>query len=291
MQINPILTTNASGSFSKATDGYIAGTYLADPAIRFALAGGILAAGQNPIWGGVGISEAVPAGTSSPQLGGSIIRATSLAAVTTGQEAVGRLTGFSVFDQAHDMINSPQSPVPSASAGQGVKFFRLGSGARVVVPCDPVLINLRTYLIKSLVSWDFINQLLVPYEGTLTISSGTYNDTTGVVVLTMSAPITFTAGDSVVVSSLTGTGAYASLNGTFTAIATTSGSTVTYNAGAGLGASAITGGSLTLGSGSDVALPCNVLDVDAGNSMVPVYDPVTQFVTWNRTGSAAVIQI
>ena len=78
-----------------------------------------------------------------------------------------------------------------------------------------------------------------------TISSGTYNNGTGVVVLTVSAPITYGIGGVITVAGLTGTGAFASLNGTFTTIATTSSTTVTYNAGAGLGVSTITGGGIT----------------------------------------------
>lgn len=285
MNFNPILTTNASGSFSSATDGYIAGTFMDDPAIRNELAGGIIASTETkPMWGGIGISENVIGSSQSPQLGGNITRAANLTANTAG-----KLTGFSVFNQAHDWLNYPQSPVPTGSAGMGVKFFRLGSLARIVVAADPALASLRNALIEPLVSWDFVNQLLVPYLGTLTISSGTYVSGTGVVTLTMSAPITFNPGDAVVVSGLTGTGAYASLNGTFTALAGTTGSTIVYNAGAGAGAATITGGSVTLGSGSDVALPVKVLDIDVGNSMVPSYDPVTGFVTWNRSGSAAVI--
>jgi hypothetical protein len=76
------------------------------------------------------------------------------------------------------------------------------------------------------------------------IASGTYNNSTGVVTLTMSASIKFGPSGNIVVSGLTGTGAFASLNGIFAPIAPTSGTTVTYNAGAGLGASTITGGSL-----------------------------------------------
>lgn len=76
------------------------------------------------------------------------------------------------------------------------------------------------------------------------ITSGAYNNGTGVVTLVMSGAIKFSAGGNIVVSGLTGTGAFASLNGTFAPIAPTSGTTVTYNAGAGLGASTITGGAL-----------------------------------------------
>jgi hypothetical protein len=169
-----------------------------------------------------------------------------------------------------------------------VPSYRLGSGARIAVACDPALASLYGLKISSQVSWDFVNQLLVPYIGTLTISSGTYNNTTGLVTLTMSTSVTFSAGDSIVVSSLTGTGAYASLDGTFTALSAT-GTTVTYNPGAGLGASTITGGSLTLGSGASSALPCSVLDIQVGNSMTVAYSG--GLATWNYSGSCAVIQI
>ncbi len=78
-----------------------------------------------------------------------------------------------------------------------------------------------------------------------TISSGTYNSATGVVVLTVSGAITYGIGGVITVAGLTGTGAFASLNGAFTTITTTNGTTVTYNAGAGLGAATITGGGIT----------------------------------------------
>ena len=78
-----------------------------------------------------------------------------------------------------------------------------------------------------------------------TISSGTYNNATGVVTLTVSVAITYGVGGIITVAGLTGTGAFASLNGTFTTISPTSSTTVTYNAGAGLGAATITGGGIT----------------------------------------------
>lgn len=76
------------------------------------------------------------------------------------------------------------------------------------------------------------------------ITSGTYNNATGVVTLTMALAIGFGAGGRITVSGLTGTGAFASLNDIFPTISPTSGTTVTYNAGAGHGASTITGGSI-----------------------------------------------
>lgn len=87
--------------------------------------------------------------------------------------------------------------------------------------------------------------ILAAFPANATITSGTYNSSTGVVTLTMSATIGFGVGGTITVKSLTGTGAFASLNGIFPTIAPTSGTTVTYNAGAGLGASTITGGAIT----------------------------------------------
>jgi hypothetical protein len=288
VSFNPVLTTNAQGSFGVTTDGYIQGTALNDPAVRNELAGGYLGDSETiPMWGGVGISEVIPgaSGTPNSALGGGIVRASTLSAATAGQ-----LTGFSVFDQNSAAINTPQSPVPLLGSRQLVNFYRLGTNARIAVKADPSLASILGDPITQHVSWDFVNQLLVPYIGTLTISSGTYNSTTGLVTLTMSAAVAFSAGDAIVVSSLTGTGAYAALDGTFTALSA-SGTTVTYNAGAGHGAATITGGSLTLGSGASSALPVKVLDLNIGNSMTVSYDPATGFATWDRSGNAAIILI
>lgn len=277
---NPNVTTNASGSFGVDTEGYVQGTALNDPAVRYALSGGKLATSETlPMWGGVAIEELIPSGGNS--LGGDIKRAVGLTTVT----------GFSVFDQNFAAVNTPQSPVPLAASGVQVNFYRMGSGARVAVACDPSLVSVEGDPITQQVAWDFTNQRLVPYLGTLTISSGTYDNTTGEVVLIMSAPITFGAGDSIEVSSLTGTGAFASLDGTFTAETGSTGTTVKYNAGAGKGAATITGGSLTVGGSASQALPVKVLGFNIGNSMTVAYDSATGFATWDRSGSAAIILI
>jgi hypothetical protein len=286
--INPYLTTVGQGLFNTTSVGLRQGTAYPDPATRYALRGGILAAGETlPMWGGVGIYENVPGPVGATQpliaLGPQVGRATGL----TGSLA---LAGFSVFDQAYGMITSPQSPVPLIGTSGNVMSYALGSRARIAVQCDPILVDLQTGPIGAQVSWDFVNQLLVPYIGTLTITSGSYNNTTGLVTLVMSAPVTFDAGDAIVVSGLGGSGNYADLAGTFTAL-TASGTSVTYNAGAGIGASAITSGSLTLGSGASSALPVKVLDVQASNCETVTYNAVTGFATWNYNGAAAVIQI
>lgn len=286
--INPSLTSVAAGTFNTSSVGLVQGTAYPDPSTRFALAGGVLASTETvPMWGGVGIYEQVPgAGTfgTRPMVSlGSIVGRGTAATGNTG------LSGFSVFDQAYGMINSPQSPVPLIGSYGQVMYYRLGSRARIAVACDPALVDLQGETVTSQVSWDYVNQLLIPYVGTLTISSGTYNNTTGLVTLTMSAPVTFSAGDAIIVSGLTGT-AINGQNGTYTALSA-SGTTVTYLAAAALGATTITGGSVTLGSGASTALAVDVLDVQTSNCQTVVYNATTGFATWNYNSSAAVILI
>jgi len=288
---NPLLTSTAPGSFNVTSEGYIQGTALNDPAVRNQLSGGYLSnAATLPIWGGVAVSTAIPTPGGSATLpqanyGQQVSRATN---ITSG--AALSLTGFSVFDQDHAMIITPQSPVPMAAAGMSVFFYEMGSRARIAVQCDPVLASLESQVITSQVSWDWNNQLLIPYLGAQTITSGTYTSATGVVILTMAAAQSFSAGDSIVLSGLTGTGAYASLNGTWTATAV-AGNQVTFTATAGLGAATITGGSLALGSGASTAIPVRVLDFNFGNSMTVSYNATTTFATWNRSGNCAIIEI
>jgi hypothetical protein len=75
-----------------------------------------------------------------------------------------------------------------------------------------------------------------------TITSGTYISATGVITLTLSAPASFAAGNFILLSSLTGTGEFNFLNGTWTAIAPTSGAALTLQGPVGLPTTTITGG-------------------------------------------------
>lgn len=273
-----------AGLFNVTSTGLRQGTAYADPSTRYRLRAGNLAASETlPMWGGVGLYANVPGGAGVPNysLGTIVGRATGLTGAT-------KLVGFSVFDEAYGMVTSPSNPVPIAGSGGQVNWYPLGSLARVALQCDPALASLRQATVLPQVSWDFTNQMLVPYLGTLTISSGTYNSTTGLVTLTMSAPVTFDAGDSITAASLTGTGAYASLNGTYTATVA-SGTTVEYVAPTGLGAAAITGGSLTVGGAASAALPVEVLDVQTSNCEVVEWNG--SLATWSYTGAAAVIAL
>lgn len=165
ISFNPQLSTNAAGTFGVQWDGLIQGTAFPDPAVRYALSSGYLASTETlPMWGGVAISEDIPAITGSvpnAALGGSVIRANDY----PGTDA-GSLTGFSVFDQAYGMVNTPQSPVPLAGTYGQVNYYRLGSGARIVVAMDSALASLGDAVISSQVSWDFTNQKLIAFSTT-----------------------------------------------------------------------------------------------------------------------------
>lgn len=83
-----------------------------------------------------------------------------------------------------------------------------------------------------------------PSTGSLTISSGTYNSGTGVIVLTMGGSPGYATGTNVTLQALTGTGANLfNLNGTYSS--TVLGSTVTLAGPTGQGTITISGGTAT----------------------------------------------
>lgn len=293
VSFNPGITTNASGSFNISSVGLIQGTAYDSPNTRWDLAGGILATTETlPIWGGVGITELVPgvSGGPSATFGGSIARATAL----TGSTA---LTGFSVFDQAYGMFNTPQSPVPLAGSSMSVNFYRLGSGARIAVKCDPSLISLQGGIITPQVSWDFNDQLLQPYDastGTIAASSTvTWASTAGgqltFPVANWTGAFQPVAGDVLNISGATnsGTGGTAAINRSFVVVSATSTQAI-LAAPAAAGVFGTIGGSPVLNFGTG-ALNVKILDVQVGNCMTVDFDPITGFATWNRNGSCAVI--
>jgi hypothetical protein len=164
-QFNPYLQTTAAGMFNIESDGYIVGTAHPDPATRYHLAGGWLAATETlPMFGGVAISENIPqerppVTRADTALGGSVARATA----NTVTSAAGSITGFCVFDQNYAAVNTPQSPCPSVQAGGLVNFYRLGSLARVALAIDPALVTLEGGLITQQVTWDVVNQKIIAF--------------------------------------------------------------------------------------------------------------------------------
>jgi hypothetical protein len=286
---NPVLVTNAPGTFYVTSDGYIQGTMLDDPAVRYALAGGVLAGSETlPMWGGVAIYEKIGGASGSPDasLGSLVGRAANVAAIA----------GFSVFNQASNWVTSPQSRAPSAGNYMGVPFFRLGSGARIAVACDPSLATLEGGATNANVSWDFNNQVLTPYDAstpTITINSATWANTSGgqitANVTNWTGAFQPGAGDYVNISGATnsGTGGNSVVNGDFQVVSSTS-ATAILAAPAAAGVIATIGGSPVFNFG-DVALPVKVLGFGIGNSQTILYDPVNNLVNWQESGSCAVI--
>jgi len=282
VSFNPVLTTNAYGSFSAYSDGYVQGVMMDDPAIRYLLDGGPLAPTETlPMWGGVAVFNNIPANTvTGKALGTPLGRATS----------VSQITGFSVVNQATAWVTSPQSESPSAGVGMTVPYARLRSNARIAVQCSSALAMLAGGAISQQVSWDFGGQQLIPYVPAYMEQAPTeeaYNSTNGQLTLTFATAPGFAPGDY---ATLAGYAApYTLFNGSWYVISTaTAGTVVTLQCLPGLGAITPTGGYLVAGGG---ALPVQVLDVQIGNSKVVSYDAVNNLVHWNSTGSAALILI
>lgn len=284
ISFNPVIATNFPGTFSVQTEGMQQGVAMDDPASRNWLKGGILAASETlPMWGGVAINEAImPPAQGQSALGGYITRAL----LTSG------ITGFSVFNQADNWIQTPQSRVPTAGNGMFVPYYRFGSNARIPVAASAALAAaLEGNSIKQQVSWDLNGQQLIPYVAAYSAATPTaysYATSTGLLTLTFSAAPGVVANDYV---SLTGfTGAQAAMfNGDFLVVSTASAGTIlNLQAAAGLGAITPTTGTLVAGGG---ALPCQVVDVNIGNSKVVSYSAATGFANWNNTGSTVLIQI
>ena len=86
-----------------------------------------------------------------------------------------------------------------------------------------------------------------------TISSGTYNSGTGATAIVTTSATGIVAGMSITLGGLTGTGGFASLDGTWT-VTGASGTTIDFTATTGLGSTTITGGNiLSLGVPSKVS--------------------------------------
>jgi hypothetical protein len=155
-----MVTTNAAGLFNVNSAGFTQGDAQDDPAVKFALAGGVLSINATyPLWGGVPIAEIIPVAQQgyyndyqpgTDTLGGTIIQATNVTAPT----------GISVYNQAFGGITTPQSTAPLYSPGMSVNFYRFGSGARIPLPCDASVVALAGSSIVETVYWDAINSRL-----------------------------------------------------------------------------------------------------------------------------------
>jgi hypothetical protein len=290
--LNPLPMLNAAGTFAITASGLIQGDVMADPASRNWLAGGFLdPAAANPLWPGCGITETVlplsGAGLTAPisDYGPKLDLATQIA------QGAGNLSGFVTSMQAFNAVNTPQSPVPLIYPGMSANFFRLGSKARIILPLAASLVSLEGGVTSAPLSWDFINQQLVPYVAAYagaTQTSAAYSSSTGQLAMTFSAAPAVVAGDYVAVTGYSGVNV--GLNGTW-AVLSNAANVVTLQAPSGLtGTSATpTGGAIAGGGGAITGL--QVLKVNIGGSITVVTNLNSTsgaFATWNYQGNAAI---
>ena len=160
ISLNPMQTTNASGLFNTNSAGFTQGDAQDDPAVKFALAGGILStSATTPIWGGIPIQEFSAVGQNgqgtlsgnvqpgTATLGSSVLQATGSA----------NPTGIAVYNQAYAGITTPQSTAPLYSPGMSVNFYRFGSGARIPLILDPASVGIDGQLISTTVYFNYTN--------------------------------------------------------------------------------------------------------------------------------------
>lgn len=290
---NPMQVTNASGFFGVQSDGFTQGVAHDDPAVRYQLAGGFLASSETlPMWGGVGITESLNASGSNGHYGNSITRATTTAGIT----------GFSVFNQGHNWINSPENQVPIAGVGQSVNFYRLGSLARIPLAADPSLVaSLYSDPITQQVTWDINNQRLVAYDsGTSTVSvsslTASWSSTTNLFTMTVvcgAASNVGAVGDTINISGVTntGTGGAAFINGNWTVTAFTDNEHFQFQIpGTSSGQIGTIGGTIVLNQNTG-ALACKILQLGIGNSRIVTWNSQTSFANWSNSGSCILVQI
>ena len=143
-------TTNAKGLFSTNSNGFTQGDAQDDPAVKFALAGGVLSTdATSPVWGGIPVQEFVPSNNSNV-LGSTLLQATTSA---IPQAIV-------VFNQGFGGITTPSSTAPLYSPGMSVNYYRFGSGARIPLALDPASVTLEGDLISTTVYFNYTTNLL-----------------------------------------------------------------------------------------------------------------------------------
>lgn len=281
LSLNPMATTNAAGSFGVQSDGFIQGVALDDPANRFNLASGTVSATETkPLWGGLPVAELLPGVKSSPR-GSTIRRAVSLA----------ELEGFTVFNQAHNGLTTPQSPVPLYASGMSVSFYRLGSNMRVPLKASVQVVALGTAgaSVKTALAWDFVNDRVTTaaaaaFAGSdIATSSVTYSN--GVATATTASAHGLTAGQYVKISGV----APAAYNGTVVVLSVPTATTFTYAPASAPGGSATTQGTIGAVAQADITLPVKVLSIENGNSKTVSYDSTTGFLTWKNDDACALV--
>ena len=295
---DPNATVVATNTFGITWDGLQQGVAHPDPGTRWTLHSGIWSTAETVVaYGGMGINETIPTPqgspptTPSPTLGGVISRATN---ITSGSTA-GCLTGFSTFDQMYGMISAPGNPVPQAASGMQVGVYSLGSGQRLAVAMAPSLISLYAANINVPVSWDYVNQQLVPFATAYTqatISNAVWANTAGgQTQFTINVDYTakLVAGDVITVSGVVNTGgtSTSAFNGQFIVVSVDDSTHVTVTQAATVSPGTYASGGIVAAGGG--ALPVQVLKVSATNNLTVSRNATTGQLSWNPNGAAALI--
>jgi hypothetical protein len=154
ISLNPVLQTNAAGSFFVTSSGYVQGVLLDDPVTRFKLNQGIVSPTATlPMWGGIGVTV---------NLWNPAAEAPEVQFVLTPATALANLNGFTVFNQAAAMVQTAQSQVPVAGATMSINFVFLGSGARICLAASAaVAAGFENAPVNTPVYWDFTNQVVL----------------------------------------------------------------------------------------------------------------------------------
>lgn len=158
INFNPMTTLTGENSFQLQSQGYIQGAFMDDPVARMWLLPGIVANSvTQPVWGGIPIVESVPSLSSS--------KLQSAASELTIPTTIAEITGWTVFNRAHNMLITPGNPVPQATANMTVAYFRTGSNIRIPVKISSALATaVEGGSVTQQVAWDFTNNELTTYS-------------------------------------------------------------------------------------------------------------------------------
>ena len=149
---NPYVVTNVQDGFSVQSQGYWQGDLLDDPAGRYALSAGVVAADETlPMWGGIAVYEKTAGSSTYDAVQGGAAPTIASATAASG------VSGFTVYNGTISLPTFPQSPVPMANAGNSFNFIRLGTGARVVVKCSSAVLALVGSANPQTFTWDPVN--------------------------------------------------------------------------------------------------------------------------------------
>lgn len=128
--LNPSTVTNAKGLFYTQSVGFLQGAMEDDPATRYQLQSALVGTAAT-LYGGLAVTSVLPAAASAAtEFRSVLLRATAAWGSGSG------IMGFAVFNQSAGLLQTPQSPVPSAQANMGINWAAFYSGIRVAVQCS-----------------------------------------------------------------------------------------------------------------------------------------------------------